>query len=125
MATNNLSFRFDLAGLLQGMADFQQQADAAIRKNVSDGAQLMEKYAKEHRKWRDHTTDARRRFTGRYEASATGYKIIIAHGVDYGKWLELAHEKRYAIIPETLQICGAQKVMPAFQNLINRLHARR
>lgn len=125
MATNNLNFRFDLAGLFQGMADFQERADAAIKAQVQSSALLMEKYAKEHRKWTDRTAQARQRFTGRYEASATGYKIIIAHGVDYGKWLELAHEKRYAIIPETLQICGAQKVMPAFQNLINRLHARR
>ena len=52
---------------------------------------------------------------------SNGYRIRLAHGVDYGIWLELANEKRYAIIDETVKHVGDSEVMPAFQNLMDRL----
>ena len=50
-----------------------------------------------------------------------GYRITLAHGVDYGIWLELAHEKKYAIIPETIRVVGDGEILPGFERLIERL----
>ena len=54
-------------------------------------------------------------------AKANGYRITLAHGVEYGIWLELAHEKRYAIIQETIDHVGSLEIMPAFNRFLERI----
>lgn len=115
------SFKIDLGEMLSGIANFGNKADAAVFAFAEQGALKMQNYAKEHRRWTDRTAHARQRLTGSVETVSTGYKIIIAHGVDYGLWLELANEKKYAIIPETLEYVGEKEIMPGFKRLIERL----
>ena len=86
------------------MAKFENKFDAALYQFANNGAQKMEAYAKQHRPWTDRTSRARQGLTGYVETTASGFKIVIAHTVDYGLWLELAHEKKYAILEPTVRL---------------------
>ena len=114
-------FSFDMGGLEKGLSKLENKADAAIRMYAETGSKKLEEYAKENRKWTDRTGHARQRLTGSVATISQGYRIYLAHGVDYGIWLELAHEKKFSIIPETLEQVGTLQIMPGFKKLFERL----
>ena len=47
-------------------------------------------------------------------------RITLAHGVEYGIWLELAHEKNYAIIAPTVREEGP-RIVEDLDNLMSKL----
>ena len=108
----------DMAGKLQSMST---RADAAVRMFAEQGATKMRSSAQRNAKWTDRTGSARQRLNAYVSATANGYRITLAHGVDYGIWLELAHEKRFAIIPQTINQVGTAEIMPAFERFLERL----
>ena len=114
-------FDFDPNDLEEGLKEFLERANTAIEMYAETSAQKLESYAKAHRKWTDRSSDARKRLKGKSTKVAKGYRLCLAHGVTYGKWLELAHEKKYAIIEPTLIEVGANDIMPGFQNLLNEM----
>lgn len=118
---NNSNFNFDLSGLLSGLSKFEDKSDAAIAAYAQTSALKLQNYAKVHRRWTDRTGHARQRLTGRSYKVSKGYELSLAHGVDYGVWLELAHEKRFAIIDPTINYVGNNQIMPGFQKLLERL----
>lgn len=113
-------FRFDASDLLDGLTRFEDKSDAAILAYAETAAQKLQGYAKEHRPWTDRTGHARQRLTGTATKQSSVYKLILAHGVDYGIWLELAHEKRFAIIQPTI-LANQDEIMRGFDNLIERM----
>jgi hypothetical protein len=115
------SIKFDLSALVSGVEGLQSKADAAIQMYAETGALKMQNYARSNARWQNRTGQARQRLTGTSMKYANGYKIQLAHGVDYGKWLELANEKRYSIIPETIQNVGKNEIMPGFSSLLSKL----
>lgn len=114
--------KFDLSGMISGLADCESKADIAIRMLAEQGALQLQNSARENRKWTDRTGHARQRLTGYVGKIPEGYRITLAHGVDYGIWLELANEKRFAIIPQTIEYVGTFEIMPGFERLIERLN---
>ena len=116
------SFRLDPSRLLEGMANFETRAHAAMYAYARTSAQKLEDSAKMNRPWTDRTGHAKQRLhAGVQEIPDKGFKLSLAHGVDYGIWLELAHEKRFAIIDKTIKYVGTFEIMPGWKNLINRL----
>ena len=115
-------FKFDPSKMVLGLAECESKADIAIRMLAEQGALQLQNSARENRKWTDRTGHARQRLTGYVGKIPEGYRITLAHGVDYGIWLELAHEKRFAIIPQTIEYVGTFEIMPGFQRLIERLN---
>lgn len=116
-----MGITFNSINLQANMRSFKNKAEAAIQLLAENGAQKMERYAKENRPWKDRTGSARQRLKGSWEKISDGYKIAIAHGVDYGVWLEFAHERRYAILMPTVQKVGYGEIVPAFKNLISKI----
>lgn len=116
-----MSFRLDASSLLEGLSSTETRAKAAIRMYAETSALKLQNYAKEHARWTDRTGHARQRLTGDSLVVTEGYKLRLAHGVDYGKWLELAHEKRFAIIMETIEIVGSSEILPGFERLLERV----
>ena len=45
---------------------------------------------------------------------------LVVHGFDYGIWLELAHEKNYAIIAPTIREEGP-RIINDLNNLMSKL----
>ena len=108
--------------LLANMISFKIKAEAAFRILTENGAQKMEMYAKENRPWKDRTGSARQRLKGSWKKIRDGYRIAIAHGVTYGVWLEFAHERKYAILWQTVEKVGKGEILPAFKNLVDKLN---
>ena len=61
-----------------------------------------EAYAKLNRVWTDRTGAARAGLHGESDVHLASGSIVLEHGVDYGIWLEIANQGRYAILPQTI-----------------------
>lgn len=71
---------------------------------MQTAATKMERWAKENAPWTDRTGQARQRLTGQaYWEDKNIVVAAIAHQVDYGIWLELAHQRKYAILEKALE----------------------
>lgn len=114
-------FRLDITSLANGLIGAPDKVDMAIRMYAEQGALQLQNFAKENRKWTDRTGHARQRLNGSVGKIHNGYRITLAHGVDYGIWLELAHEKKYSIIPQAIEYVGTFEIMPGFRRLMDRL----
>lgn len=66
-------------------------------------APRMQNYAKANRPWHDISRDARRGLKAGTVISGNKIRIYLCHSVDYGPFLELAHDKKYAIIDPTIE----------------------
>jgi hypothetical protein len=63
----------------------------------------MESWSKANAPWTDRTGAARQRLKGNaYWENANIVTAAIMHQVDYGIWLELAHQRKYAILEKAL-----------------------
>lgn len=99
-------FKINADKLIDGLTDLKKMADSRVRVYAEVAAKDLEGYIKANRPWTDRTGQARQRMTGYVQKVSNGYRIVIAHGVDYGLWLELANEKKYAILEPTIRLKG-------------------
>lgn len=121
MASN---LKFDTSKLEKGLKLFENKAMAAVEMKVSTQyVPKLRESAQLNARWENLTGEARRRLNSSYEVVTEGFKLTLAHGVDYGIWLELAHEKRYAIIMETIEYVGTFDILPDLENFINKLNS--
>lgn len=84
---------------------------AAIRRGVRAIAQRrapeIENWMKSNATWTDRTGNARQTLNTEVEqVTADMVQIVLAHGVEYGIYLELAHGGTYAIIAPALDHWG-------------------
>ena len=76
---------------------------------------------KQNRPWTDRTGAAKALLDARVSRpSANIVRITLSHGVSYGIWLELAHEKNYAIIAPTIRE-ESTKVMDGLNNIMSNI----
>ena len=115
-------FKLDISGMVAGLSAAESATDKAVRVYAEQGALKLQNFARENRKWTDRTGQARQRLHSFVGKIPEGYRITLAHGVDYGLWLELAHEKRFAIIPQSLEYVGTFEIIPGFECLMERLN---
>lgn len=113
-------FRFETSELLEGLDAFEDRTDMALRMYAETAAKDLEGYMKHNAQWKNRTGHARQRLTGTVEDVPKGYRIKLAHGVNYGVHLEYANEKKYAILQPTL-LSQSNKVVEGFHKLLNRL----
>lgn len=114
-------FSLDTSKLFAGMSELETKAQAAVRMYAETSALKLQNYARKNRPWTDRTGQARQRLTGDVLIASNGYRLRLAQGVDYGIFLELEHEKRFAIIMPTIEYIGSNEIMPGFRNLLERL----
>lgn len=111
---------FDLDSLIEGLSRFDEKADKAVKMFAETAAATLEADAKQNRPWTDRTGDARKRLKGYIESIPNGYKIILAHGVDYGLWLEVAKDGMYGIVKKTIRM-EAPYIMQDFSGLMEKM----
>lgn len=76
---------------------------------------------KTNRPWTDRTGMAKALLSAKVsQPSPTIVRITLAHGVDYGIWLELAHEKNYAVVAPTVREEGP-RVIGDLKGLMSKL----
>lgn len=113
-----MAMRFDDSQLKSGLSIFEQKVDAAMQMYAETVSKDFESYAKENRPWTDRTGQARQRLNGYVEDMKNGKRVCLAHGVDYGIFLEYCHEKRFAILEPTIRLKGPDAVS-GFKTMMN------
>jgi len=111
---------FDFSELEQNLNALPGRVEKAIMAYGETQGKKLERKAKLGRKWTDRTAQARNRLHSDCTTYEKGIRIILSHGVDYGAYLEFAHEKRFAVIYPTLRRY-APEVMRGLTGLLERL----
>jgi hypothetical protein len=88
--------------ILAGSAVIQAQAAMEI------GAMEVEAAARANAPWDDRTGDARAGLTAETYEDGGVLVIELYHTVDYGQWLELIQDGRFATIMPTLEAFGPE-----------------
>lgn len=114
------SFKLDVTQVVKGLTRLDPRENRALQMYVETVASDFEGYAKENRPWTDRTSRARQGLTGYVKRTDKGYRIILAHTVDYGIWLELVNEKRFAILEPTVRLKGPEAVQ-GLSHLLKRM----
>lgn len=120
MTANVKGFRIDASQVIFNTIKFKSKFDSAIYLFAQNGAEKMERYAKQNRPWTDRTSRARQSLKGSATEIKNGYRLTIAHGVYYGVYLEYCHERRFAILWPTVQKVGYEQILPALDKFIER-----
>ena len=119
MAT--LKFDYDQSMLGKNMDKFALKLGAAVLMYANTKATQIEASMKRNRPWTDRTGMAKASLrTVVTQPNQNTIRITLAHGVSYGIWLELAHEKKYAIIDPTLKK-EAPEVVDGLQDLMSKI----
>jgi hypothetical protein len=109
-----------VSDVLNGLANLNSRSKTALVIYAETVAKDFESYAKQNRPWIDRTGRARQGLTGYVKTISNGYRIVIAHTVDYGLWLEMARNKKYAILEPTVRLKG-QSAINGMSRLIDKL----
>ena len=80
----------------------------------------VENYMKVNAPWTDRTSNARNGLAARAYREGTEIGIVCFHQVEYGIWLEIKNEGRYAIIQPTIDEMGPD-VMRRYNRLLDRM----
>lgn len=108
--------RINASDFIRRMSDVETKSQVAFRMLSTEGAKKFENYAKQNRPWTDRTGQARQRLTGWVEMFSDKIRIHIGHGVDYGIYLELANQKRFAILQQTVNAVSPE-ILEGFSEL--------
>lgn len=103
------------------LAQFTVRANVAIAASSNELAKAIEEWMRENAPWDDRTGDAREGLSTDVLHEGFRQEIYLMHGVDYGIWLEVRWNGRYAIIQPALDEFGNNRaawpffagVMPA------------
>lgn len=103
------------------LAAAEKKVAVAMMMYMNTKASEVEAYMKLNRPWTDRTNMAKATLNTKVsQPDENTIRMTLAHGVDYGIWLELAHSKNYAIIGPTLNIKGPE-VIQGMSGLISKI----
>ena len=108
--------RINASDFIKRLSDIETKSQVAFRMFATEGAKKFENYAKQNRPWTDRTGQARQRLTGWVEMFSDKIRIHIGHGVDYGIYLELANQRRFAILQKTVN-AASPEILEGFSEL--------
>ena len=104
---SDITVHWDASELLGNLRELDKtltsQQYGGLQMLMATAASQMEAWAKQNAPWTDRTGAARQRLHG--EAYWEDSRVVVAavmHQVDYGIWLELAHQRKYAILEKTI-----------------------
>jgi hypothetical protein len=81
--------------------------DAGVEELLEEVAESMQEYARLHASWEDRTGEAREGLTAEViDEGVFKNSIVLYHTVDYGIWLEIRWNGKYAIILPTIEHYG-------------------
>lgn len=112
--------RLDVSKIMDALQDTPTKAEIAIKMYATEGAKKFQNYAKTHKRWINRTGHAQQRLVGFVETQNDKTKVCIAHGVNYGYYLEMCYEQKYAILNETVEM-NSKEVLEGYENLMNKL----
>jgi hypothetical protein len=88
----------------QGFSDYERLVNQAVFQVGQYWAAVFEAFAKENAPWEDQTANARQSLhTFVEQLSDDTVRLYLSHGVEYGIWLEVRWNGKYAIIWPTIE----------------------
>lgn len=102
----------------QMAAKYTQAIFQSGRRLAQQKAAEMEEWAKANAPWQDRTGAARAGLHATVEETGQIGTITLAHGVDYGLWLEIANGGRFAIIAQAIDKFGVE-LMQELQQMVS------
>lgn len=112
---------YSSSSLSKNLDKMAMKLGAVILMYSATKASEIESKMKQNRPWTDRTNMAKTTLKAKVsQPSKTLVRITLAHGVDYGIWLELAHGKNYAIIAPTVQEEGP-RIVSDLNDLMSKL----
>lgn len=103
--------------IAQGLESYKGRLIAAVGSLADYFAARMQSYAQTNAPWTDRTGNARQGLRAVTLKTATAVTIVLFHTMDYGKWLELAHQGRFQILLPTLTAHYGQ-ILAALRRLV-------
>lgn len=97
----------------------QRVRDYALVPYLERQANVLTAQMKQEAPWTDQTGMARRTLLAEVEQDERRIDLVFSHGVPYGKWLELAHGGRWAIVGPTIMKSGP-RLMQGMTGLMDR-----
>lgn len=82
--------------------------DEVAKEEFETARSQVQTHAQSHAIWEDRTGDARELLNTQVFENDGSVFLELAHGVEYGYWLELIQNGRFAIIMPTLEAIGPQ-----------------
>ena len=99
------------SSLSSGLNRASVKLGAVVLMYSATKASELEAKMKVNRPWTDRTGMAKALLSAKVSRPDTNtVRITLSHGVNYGMWLELAHEKRFAIVAPTVREEGPRLV---------------
>lgn len=112
---------YDSSTLKKNLDKMSVKLGAAVLMYSATKASELQAKMKLNRPWTDRTGMAKALLTAKVsQPNQNTVRITLAHGVDYGIWLELAHGKNYAIIAPTVREEGP-RIVEDLNNLMAKL----
>ena len=90
--------------VMKNLKEFAPRLKATLLLDAQNIATEMERWAKENAQWTDQTTHARLFLNSKVRWINTNTLMVsLSHTVEYGIYLELANEGKYAILERAIQ----------------------
>lgn len=118
-----MSFTLDYNGseLKKNLDKMSTKLGAVVLMYSATKASELQSKMKLNRPWTDRTGMAKILLNAKVsQPNENIIRITLAHGVDYGIWLELAHNKIYAIIAPTVREEGP-RIVEDLEGLMSKL----
>lgn len=107
----SLTFNYSSSTLKRKLGNMETKLGAAILMYASTKAIEYESYMKMNRPWTDRTNQAKATLNAKVsQPDINTIRITLAHGVDYGIWLELAHGRNWGIVAPTVNEKGPEYI---------------
>ena len=112
---------YDTSTLKKNLDKMSVKLGAVVLMYASTKASELQAKMKMNRSWTDRTGMAKALLNAKVsQPNSNTVRITLAHGVNYGIWLELAHGKNYAIIAPTVREEGP-RIVEDLGNLMSKL----
>ena len=118
-----MAFQLDYnnSNLKKNLDKMSVKLGAVILMYSATKASEIQAKMKINRPWTDRTGMAKDLLNAKVsQPNDNTIRITLSHGVNYGIWLELAHEKNYAIISPTIREEGP-RIVEDLNNLMSKL----
>lgn len=119
--TSNFVFDYSSSPLAKKLENVAPKMGAALLMYSATKAVEYEAYMKMNRPWVDRTGKAKATLNAKVsQPDKNTLRMTLAHGVEYGIWLEVAHEGKYSIIGPTISAKG-QDYVEGLRNLFAKV----
>lgn len=112
----NVSVTVDDRIVAQNLGEMSERLKTQLQVLGQATGQKIQAYAQENAPWTDRTGDARQRLKYNSEINDNGLTISIFHQMEYGIYLELCNNEKYAILKNS-----RDAMLPEFLDAVKHL----